>query len=333
MSPKLSKLSGEAEGEYVKTVATALKRARLNRQFPDGRATADHIALMGADCHHGLYDGLELDLRSGLPSYREWVRVQTDSEVLGKGEWEGRPLEELERRAAENKASVFGKQLLQYHYREHLQKKKTVAFDHLDVQLMRVDAKERTAQFRVVMDKLSVAGTFTRTTIELSQTSESWNRDDLRLDGEHVKHTDSFRTLIYSLGHASSEMLFHRLEADEKVRVAEVVRGTIGPIFLPFGLVPTELSPLLESGNCPIASFSLDVASREQKEDRNNDPFSFSGATDGSQNLSSEFLEAARSRHGYRVFRDRKFVTDSASTSKLEAICRDLGTRNLVYKL
>lgn len=332
MVANFAKLSGEAVPPYVAKVTTALQRARLNRQYPDGRACADHIALMGPECHHGLYPDLELHPQSGLPSYREWVRVRTDREALTGPHWFPRPLAELQKKASENPHSVFGKQLLQHHYREALLKKKLVDFDHLDVQLMRISPNEQTAQFRVVMDKLSVAGTFSRTTIELSQTKEFWDRADLRLEGESVKHTESFRTLIYSMSSSNAELLFHRLEDEENLSVHYVLRGTIGPFFLPGRDAPDGFSELIENSNSMLATFSLDSASREQQEDRRNDPLADSLARQ-SDRLPEEILQSARAKHGYRVFQDRKFVTDAKLSAQVESMCQAMGTRNIVYKL
>ncbi len=329
-SAKLSRLSSEESSRYITSLTTALHRARLNRQYPDSRATADHLQLMSPSCHRGLYDGLEIDSRSGLPSYREWVRVKTDRTALGDKEWSYHPPEELERRATRDPQSVFGKQLLEYHYRRELRAKQLVNFDHVQVELIRIIPAQRTAQFRIIMDKLGVEGSFTRTSIELSQTNDSWNQEALRLEGENVAHTTSFRTLIYSMSSTGAEMLFHRLEADEMLEVGQVTRGTIGPIFMAGIGVPEGLEELIGRAQHPVFSFALDSASRQQKQSRFNDPFA---APTLDQGFGEDFLLSARQRHGYQVFRDRKFVVEGALAEKLQEACRARGTRNIVYKL
>ena len=45
---------------------------------PDARRLADHVDAMDPAVHGGLYPGLEVDVRTGLPTYKEWTRVQTD---------------------------------------------------------------------------------------------------------------------------------------------------------------------------------------------------------------------------------------------------------------
>ena len=286
---------------------------------------------MGSDAHRGLYDSLEVNLSSGLPMYKEWVRVHTDRTVLGSDERGFRSREELERKAKDDPTSIFGKRLLQHHYREALLSRKVTEIDRLDVQLMRIDADANQAQFRVVMDKLDVRGTLSRTTIELTQTHGAWDRADLTLSGETVKHTNSFRALIYAMSGVGSEVLLHRLHGDEQLAVSRVVRGTIGPVFLPGAPAPPSLSALVERAGRPLASFSVDIASTDQAEDRDNDPLiDWTASASGE---SAKVYESARRAAGYRVFRDRKFVADRAIVDGVEQACRDAGTRNIVYAL
>jgi len=71
-------LDDEHADIYVDNFRKILRAARLNSHYPDGRGLAEQAGVFGSHVHRGLYKGLEIDERTGLPTYKEWTRAQTD---------------------------------------------------------------------------------------------------------------------------------------------------------------------------------------------------------------------------------------------------------------
>ena len=71
-------LKGPAEARYVSLTGEALELARLNRHYPEATALRADLICLGPEVHRGLYAGLEIDRRSGLPAAGEWARVAAD---------------------------------------------------------------------------------------------------------------------------------------------------------------------------------------------------------------------------------------------------------------
>ena len=93
-------LAGEEEAGYVRRLREILGAARLGSHYPDGTRLSEHVGVLAPEVHRGLYPGLEVDLRSGLPTYREWTRAQTDVRVAEDQLRQLGPRGELERAGA-----------------------------------------------------------------------------------------------------------------------------------------------------------------------------------------------------------------------------------------
>jgi hypothetical protein len=111
------------------------------------------------------------------------------------------------------------------------------------------------------------------------------------------------------------------------VRVAEVTRGRIGPLWSPWAPPPPGW-PRGKEGlvlHCP-----LDSASVCFQEDMDQDPF----ATLFKEFLSEEsrpLVEEAGARLGYKVHKERKFVCTADAVEPLRRKLQEAGTRNVVY--
>jgi hypothetical protein len=318
------------EAAYVTRTCAALAAARLNAHYPQARAASAHLRCMSAAVHGGLYGPLQLDLRSGLPTYREWIRVATDAGLAESALAELPAEEELAARAASAPHGIHGKRWLKAAYFKALRAQPLVQIDRMSVALRRVDAPARTAYFTVVLDKLDPSGCLIRYTVELAQQDAFWRRPMVELDARSVRHSEEFQSLVFRFASVDAELTFARLAEHEHVRVERVTRGSIGPFYASSTRVPAPLDALLAEPAAWVASFSLDIAATDLSSDGDNDPLTTSLGGSLSAEARAEY-EQARGRFGYKVFRDRKFVVPGPLRGALAALCREQGTRNIVY--
>ncbi|MFC1610051.1 hypothetical protein ACFL6C_03780 [Myxococcota bacterium] len=323
-------LTGDAEAAYVRQVLAVLRAARLNNYYPDARRMSSHIRCLAPEIHQGLYPGVQIDTRSGLPTYREWTRVQTDCSIAAEALADIGQRPDLERRARSKPRSIYGKQLLKHHYYSVLVGQKTAPSSEIDVALRRVEPGANTAYFHVVLDKLDVSGVFVRYTIDLGQQASVWNRPMVTLTEDTAGHTEELRGLIYQFTSFDSEFMFAKLVSVGGLKVERVVKGTIGPFFFGGMRAPVPLQPILEQDGVFVATFSLDMAACDLASDRDNDPIDdlmVESLTEGAR----QTYHQARDRYGYKVFKDRKFVVPRYVADAVRAFCDASGTRNIVY--
>ncbi|MEM9455538.1 MAG: hypothetical protein AAGF11_15260 [Myxococcota bacterium] len=335
--------TGEDQERYVDRVARAIERARLNEHYPPGRRLAAQVRAMGPQAHLQLYGELQVDARTGLPTYREWTRVCADAELAPKVLASLPPLSVLQSRAQAQPGGIHGKQLLKHHYYSQLVQIDGTPPSHMVVRLRKVDASARRAWFHVVLDKLDANGLFVRFSIDLSQRSSFWNRAMVELSDDAARETEALRAIVYRMSSLDAELTFVRLADVEGLTVERVFKGTVGPIFVagvarPPGLVvaPPEAGEGGAGGEgteALVATFGLDMASDDLARDGNNDPLEalLTGRLPEEQ---AQAYHHARQRYGYRVFKDRKFVVSSRSMVKrAQQFCTERGTRNVVYAL
>lgn len=324
-------LSGEAERTYVKRLRTILRRARLNLYYPEARALASHIGAMSPDVHQGLYEGVEVNLESGLPTYKEWTRVQTDVHLAADQLRQLGARAPLAEKAARQPDSIHAKQLRKFDYYSKLSDIKLAPLGDMSVALRRVDPDTRTAWFHVVLDKLDASGLFVRYAIDLSQQSSAWGKQVVTLDEETAQHTEEFQSLIYKFTSLDAEFTHAKLNAIGGLSVERVAKGTVGPFYFAAEQAPPELRPLLERHDGAfIAMFALDMVADDLAEDRDNDPLDDLLA----DKLSEEGRRGyalAREKYDYRCYKDRKFVTPRQLVREVQQFCQQRGTKNIVY--
>jgi hypothetical protein len=325
-------LVGEEESRYVRQLVRVLEGARLNAYYPNARRLASHVGCLAPEVHHGLYPSLQIDERSGLPTYKEWTRVQTDVQIASQALADLASREVLERKARAAPRSIFGKQLLKHHYYSAIANAQLAPLSHMDVALRRVEPDERTAWFRVVLDKLNASGLFVRYTIDLAQESSTWSKDMVTLDADSARHTDAFRSLIYKFSSLDAELTFAKLVTLGNLVVERVVKGTVGPVVLAGVRESTPLAQLIQSSDELIATFALDTAATDLAIDRDNDPIDDLLADRLSERARQEY-RSSRVRYGYKVFKDRKFVVIGDLMERVRSFCQQAGTRNIVYAM
>ena len=324
-------LTDEAERRYTEQLPRILRAARLNMYYPDARAMIAHVEALSPTLHQGLYEGVEINLKSGLPSYKEWTRVQTDVTLAQDQLHQLGPREALAAKARQG--SIHAKQLAKLDYYARLLNRPTVPLGDMSVALRRVDPAARRAWFHVILDKLDASGLFVRYAIDLSQQSSAWSKPIVTLNEETAQHTQEFQSLIYKFTSLDAEFTWAKLQSMPGVQVERVCKGVVGPLCFAAAQAPPELAAALESHEGSfIGMFGLDMVAADIAEDRNNDPF----ARFFTEQLSAEaraVYEEARGRASYKRFKDRKFVTTRALQQPLQALCQARQTKNIIYTI
>lgn len=324
-------LTGDAEREYIKRLLVILRRARLNLYYPDARALGSHIEGMSPRFHQGLYPGVEMNLSSGLPTYKEWTRVQTDVTLAADQLRQLGARSALEPKARAQPDSIWAKQLKKIDYYTAQNGRKLAVLGDMSVALRRIDPATQTAWFHVVLDKLDASGLFVRYAIDLSQQASAWSKPVVTLDKETASHTEEFQSLIYKFTSLDSEFTFAKLNAIGGLSVERVAKGTIGPFYFATEQAPPTLRPLLEqTPGSFIAMFALDMIAEDLTEDRDNDPLD-DLLIDKLSDEGKRGYQLAREKYAYKCFKDRKFVVPRQLVAPLQEFCKEHGTKNIIY--
>jgi hypothetical protein len=329
-TPLLRSTGAQADA-YVARLLAALRGARLNSAFPDARALMAHIEPLASSVHGGLYGELEVHATSGLPSYREWTRVQTDVQLAAEQLGQLGARAQLEQKVRAGKDAIFAKQLAKHDYYSKLLDRELAPLGAMKVALRRVDAAQQRAWFHVVLDKLDVSGVFVRYAIDLSQRSSAWSKPVVTLDAEHARHTEAFQALIYQFTSLGSVFTWAKLVTIQGLELERVSRGVVGPIFLTAEQAPEPMRGLWSADpGAMIATFSQDIIAGDIAQAQDNDPLS-GLLTDPIPAEARATFDAARERAGVKHYLDRKFVVPRALVAATQTFCTARGTRNIVY--
>lgn len=349
-------IRGPIVEQYLGMLARALRRARLNNTYPDRRRVQGSLETMKLAHEAKLYDQVYVDARAGLPNMASFTRAVTDHEVA-----EGslsRMSDMATYEAKQDEAAVYARMLDKRRYFEAIQGKPYAPLDEQRVQLRRHDPETGTAEFRLDLTKLDATGIYVRITIELTQVSSVWRRKviDLDADGESAAANQAFHATVYRNASFDAEHLFIHMHDIEGVSVDRVQRGTIGPcVFrLPdkqagIAVVPAEpekISKRLAHGwrrwlagqdsldDDPelLITFQSDIAARDVREERSNDPLEPLYSTKVQDSERARY-QHTRERFPFKVFKDRKFVATRGLEGLAKALCEAGGTKNLIYRL
>lgn len=306
---------------YVENFRKIMRSARLNSQYPDGRALAEHAGVFSTQVHRGLYTGLDIDERTGLPTYKEWTRAQTDITLAAKQLVSLGSRSAMVTKAAQHPDSAHSRNLARYDYYTEINGTQMVPLGSMNVVVRRVDRERRLAHFHVVLDKLDASGVFVRYSIDLAQHGDAAVAS---VDGRDLaSQSDNFHALIYQFTSLDAEFMFVKLASMAGLQVERVIKGTVGPFFLDWMQAPEgmDISP-----DGFVATFGLDMAAVDVEATRINDPLA--RATD--EKTRATYTQVA-AKLGYRVFKDRKFVCPHAMVPDVRAFAETRGTRNVVY--
>lgn len=325
-------LTGEEEQRYVRRFAAIMRAARLNDQYPDPRRLSAHVRAMGPEVHRGQYDGLEINVESGLPTYKEFTRVQTDVSIAAEQLKKLGNRQALAKKAASSSHDIHQEQLAKYDYYDDIADVRLAPLGAMDVALRRVEPAKNQAHFRILFDKLDATGIFVRYAIDLTQRASVWDTTAVQLDEDTASYTDEFKSLIYKFSSMDAEFTYTKLATLSGVDVQRVSRGTVGPIYFTRFDPPEPFDELLDEPEDFVAMFGIDTAALDIRQHRNNDPFGELFETEMSRKMRSTYAQA-REQFGYRVYRDRKFVVSRGLEGRLSELCEEMGTKNIVYSV
>lgn len=322
---------GESADRYIQVLTGALRAARLNSFYPDARAMIAHLEALGSAVHGGLYGGVEVHAGSGLPTYKEWTRVQTDVQIAEEQLRQLGDRAALAQKAAQGRDPIFAKQLIKHDYYTKLAGRALSPLGEMKVALRRVDPTLKRAWFHVVLDKLDVTGVFVRYAIDLSQQHTAWGQPVVRLDAEHARHTEAFQALIYQFTSLGAVFTWAKLTTMQGLELERVSRGTVGPIFWSEEAAPEPLRGLWDGApDAFCATFAQDIIAQDIAQAQDNDPLT-GLLPDAVPAEARATFDAARERAGVKHYLDRKLVVPRAKVTEAQSFCMARGTKNIVY--
>ncbi|MGH1342059.1 MAG: hypothetical protein ACRBN8_10935 [Nannocystales bacterium] len=334
---------------YLGMLGRAIRAARLNKTFPERRQLDGTLRALAAQAHHGLYDGVYLDSRSGLPNMASFTRPLADRGVGEKAlpGYEGQAALDAKR----DEAEVFARMAAKRRYFELLQTLTLAPVDEHRVLLRRHEPESSRASFRVELTKLDGSGAYLRVVIDLTQTASVWSHKlvDLDTKGEVASGTEALRGMVYRFASYDAETLFIRLHELEGVHVERVQRGILGPMRFSIpheghNITVLESKPdatdAAWSAACKaqdgsplmLSSFATDVAALDVREEKSNDPLA-PLLSEGIRDVERARYMTLRERHPFRVYKDRKFVVSPPLVDGVRTACAAAGCKNLVYPL
>jgi hypothetical protein len=338
-----------AASSYLSLLGRAIRAARLSKTFPDRRRLDATLRALEAEAHRGLYEGIFVDSRSGLPNMASFTRALADKSVGIEALQRYEAQVDLDARASDHE--IYARMANKRRYYETLGKMHLAPVDEHRVLLRRHEPAASRASFRVELTKLSGSGQYLRVVIELTQTSGLWAHRLVELDefGEVAHGTAGLRSMVYRFAGYDAETLFIRLHELDGVQVERVQRGLIGPVLWSVpgrdgqsGVAEPETNALTEAwtaawaagklgpGQHLVASFATDIAAIDVKEEKSNDPLSplLASAIREQERARYRIL---RERHPFRVYKDRKFAATPGLVALVTSVCTALGSKNLVY--
>lgn len=317
-------LAGADLEAYCRSLSALISAGRLNSSYPDPFVCSSYISCLAPAYRRGVYESVNVDLLTGMPVMKDVLAVKIDNDLAPAY------IACQEERLAEGR-TLPERSAAKLEYFRRLGAAGLKPLNRLEVRLRRVDRERGSALFEVVYDAYALSpAAFTRYTIQLEQSDAAWASAFLERSGDYSAPTAEFRARLEHCAQDESELVFLILGGIKGVRVEEICRARIGPLWcrqtgFPPGWPGGE-------GNGAVLHFPVDRASVELRTDMNNDPFSgmyrefLSG---DSKNLIEERVKSL----GYRVQKDRKFSCDSAAEPGLRKLLAASGARNIIYRI
>ena len=322
---RLLSLSGENLEGYCRALSPLILAGRLNSCYPDPYVCSAYISCLAPSLRRGVYDGVNLDRRTGLPVLKDVLAVKIDKDLAPDF------IASQEERLAAGR-SLAERSAAKLEYFRRLGSAGLKPLNRLEVKLRRVDRESGSAFFEVVYDVYAISpALFTRYCLMLEQTDAVWESALLARSGDYSEPTMEFRMRLEKCAQSESELLFLIIGGIKGVRVEEISRARIGPFWSARTGFPASW-PAASPGGAAVLHFPLDRASLELKADINNDPF---------EGMYREFLsgeakdliEERVKTLGYRVHKDRKFACTKSAEPALRGLLAASPARNIIYAI
>ena len=322
-SHPLRRLGGQDLEAYCAAASRLVLAGRLNHWYPDPFGWADYLRALAPAFRQGVYDGVQLDLTTGLPTMKDFVTARADASIA-----EDFIAQQESRMAAGRPSTPRVAAKLDYYRRLHAMRLPPLT--RLEVRLRRVYKQRSAASFEVVFDKIDPAEmVFVRYTLLLEQADQSYGSGFLERSGDYSRQTAAFREKMEKFTQDDSEIAFLLLGKVPGVRLEEVTRGRIGPLWSPWAPGPDGWGAPAAGAEF-VLHLPLDRASVDLDADRDNDPF---------EDIYRDFLspytrplvDEEALKLGYRVHKDRKFVSTPGALEPLTSKLREARTQNIIY--
>ena len=323
-------LSGETLQNYVKILKRLVRGGRTNKYFPDGAAFCNMLDFYLPENNHGMYDTLEINLDTGLPSEKEVTRLVTDRQIAPKTMKED-PEAKLRQRATSTPSQVNVRRLNRYLYHKELLDTPILPLMDLKLKLRSVDTDQYIAYFNVEVLRLDVADSlFAKYTLVAGQSDSRW-KQQVHVAGDELKYTGKFRNLISRYSVDEAEFTFILLNELEDVAVEEVQRCRLGPLYFRGARIPVGMEALFKAHpDAFILSLPTDRVSIHIKEDANNDPLSglYRETLDPED---KKMMDEKAKDMDYNVYKERKFVCTRSVLRDFRKFLKERKARCVVY--
>ena len=334
--PGRIRLADDQADIYLDILRKLIRGGLLGKSYPDPGGLERLYRLMAPEANEGLDREIALNPRNGMPNEPDIGRVLADKEACARFLASNDNPQMLGRK---DDASLRVQKRIRY-YRE-VQKSVLPKRVNLNLQTIRVDQATRTARFNAFFERYDPGeGIFTKYTIQLSHQHQRWNRPQIELMGDDLLATESFRNVIARYSSDEAEFAFILLSDVPGIRVHEVVRARVGPLWFTEAMMPVEVAAILAEhpGNL-ILNFPLErVTAREDRDtsetkpDLNLDPFGRlyrsslgAGVRDIADRRAAEL--------NYRVYKERKFSCTKGILEPLKALLASSGAKCVIYSI
>lgn len=296
---------------WLSVTSRLLRGARLGQQWPDVRRIASHLEAMAPAVHGGLAPPFELDPGSGLPGFVHWQQVVSDQSLAAEALATLEDEATLAARAETRGLPIDHRQLARRRYARALVDRPLAPLVAVDARVRRVDGDE--ASLLLVLDKLETSGRFVRVTMAATQAGA---KGLVQLDADVATATAPLRDLVFRQARLDVELLWVALADQPGLTIERLERGVVGPVWADAAETwPAAWAELGTPGERAALCCTLELAATDLAADHDGDPFAEASAP----------LWAARSRYGFKVSRERRFVVPAALEAPVRAWCRDQG--------
>jgi hypothetical protein len=328
-------LRGQSAQSYVAMVVALLERSRLDRSFPDRHRLQNLLRLLGPEANHHLYDEIEIGSRTGLPSERMVTRLRADREVAAQicrdeeARNPGLDTAEVKPSTPSDDLSVR-----RHRYNRSLQEADIPPSFTVSYELRRIEAGTKTAHFATVLDRFDLSEElYARYTILLRHRADAWTRAQVRLEGDRLELTRNFVNLVARTTAHDSELAFIVLSRIPSLTIESVTRSRIGPLAAAGIDAPAEVRALTDRHPGEfVLSLPTDRTALDIRRDHNGDPMSIS-YRDFLAPRARDLVETVRSKLGYHVHRQRKFVCTPKIAPELRKLLKTMGRPCVIHTL
>ncbi len=325
-------LKGDILKTYLNILIKLVRGGRLNKFFPDAQKICNLFNFLYPENCYNLYDSLSINYDTGLPSEESITRVIVDRRMAE--EHINKESEDVLRKEYEKDPTPVKKRRLnRFLYYEDLIRTPLPNSLSLTLKLRSADVNNYIAYFNAEIERFDISSQmFTKYTLVVGQEEAKWlEKQQVILVGDTLKYTQRFRNLLSEYTVNEAEFAFVLLNDLKGVKVEEVKRCQIGPLYFKGVKIPEGMEEIFQKHpNAFILSLPTDRASIYIKEDKNNDPL-VRMYRDTLDPESRKLRDKKAEQIGYHVYKERKFVCTRNALRDFRLFLKKRGARCVVY--